>query len=728
MNYSNAANYPFTSITSSGFYKLASDVTNQITITVPNVTLDLNGHAVSGGANGIVINSGLNNVTIKNGTISGVADGIQVNNGCNDITLLNVAAKNCIRGIACTQIADAVIRNCDLISNTTGIEVDESNNVYMQDCVAQANIQAGYSLFSSSTCTLQECKAIATGEGNTSIFGDTSNVFGFVSSDGYGNIFECCIANATQALTTTDANSVVAGFGLKGTEGCSKIISCEASNGITSSSGDTVPYGIWLEPQFDQLISITAVNPDPVSTADEIYSVAWSPDGQYLAVGGIIVGDTGNDLFIYKFDRVQGILTQIVSVNPDEGATDNIYAVKWSSDGQYLAVGGEVLGTTNNDLFIYRFDRITETLTEVVATNPDAGSTLDTIFVLDWSPDGNYLAIGGIIGDTTGNDLFIYKFDRILETLTVVAMTNPDAGSTSDEIRAIAWSADSNYLAVGGLIEGTTNNDLFVYSFNKSTQALAQIISINPGGSTTDDEVLSVDWSPDGNYLAVGGFVNAGDDLLVYRFNKTAETLTLVASTNPNEGADDSVQSVVWSPDGQYLAIGGDINGTTGNDVFVYKFDRSTETLIEIDSVNPGGTSDTVRSVNWSPDGGYLALGGALSGTTNSDLFIYQALIFPSNNAINNNTVYCNSGNQYPGGVGISGSSIANLIIGNTSFDNPFNYQFVCNVFDQAYGEGPSLTQNISVEPNVPIITPDDIPTRIKRTQLLLESLIDNLL
>src|SRR5688572_14556502 len=39
--------YPFTTINTAGFYRLAADVSNQITISASNVTLDLNGHTIS---------------------------------------------------------------------------------------------------------------------------------------------------------------------------------------------------------------------------------------------------------------------------------------------------------------------------------------------------------------------------------------------------------------------------------------------------------------------------------------------------------------------------------------------------------------------------------------------------------------------------------------------------------------------------------------------------------
>ena len=83
---------------------------------------------------------------------------------------------------------------------------------------------------------------------------------------------------------------------------------------------------------------------------------------------------------------------------------------------------------------------------------------------------------------------------------------------------------------------------------------------------------------------------------------------------------------------------------------------------------------------------------------------------------------------HFPGatGVGISGSSIANMIIGNTAYNNPpvsenffvpSNYYFVTNVFNQAFGQGPTALQNISLNGNDPIITPVDVGLVVQQNQ-----------
>ena len=96
----------------------------------------------------------------------------------------------------------------------------------MTQTTALSNTYAGFDLVTAQNNCFSDCKAIATGEGIDQM---KTQVFGFVSEYGYGNIFERCIANATQALSATDVQSIVAGFALRGTEQQSKIINSEAA-------------------------------------------------------------------------------------------------------------------------------------------------------------------------------------------------------------------------------------------------------------------------------------------------------------------------------------------------------------------------------------------------------------------------------------------------------------------------------------------------------------------
>ncbi len=704
----------FSSIDTPGFYKLADTLNNSVTITVSNVTFDLGGHTITA-ANGIIINNNLNQIVIKNGAIDATIDGIIANSGCTNITLENITVKNALRGINFENVTAGTIKNCEMTANTTGLELDNSHKIVVDNSVANCNTHAGYCLLSSTTCSIQNCQALSTGEGNVDI--DTTSVLGFVSRDGYANIFERCIASSTQALSVTGSSSVIAGFAFRGTEKCSKIINSEASNSTTNPDGFTVPYGILLEGTIDSIQSVSGV-----ALSGIVHSVNWSPDGQYVAIGGQnITGGTGNAVQIFRFDRAAGSLTSITGV-----LTGILQEVKWSADGQYVAISGRLIsGGTGDSFQIFRFDRA------VGAVTSFTGALSGKMEAVDWSPDEQYVAVGGgLITGGTEDEFQIFKFDRAAGTLTSITGLLSGAGVI---IFSVKWSPDGQYVAVGGVnITGGTGNEFQIFRFDRVAGALTSVTGALSG------TVRSVDWSPDGKYIAVGGASITGgteDEVQIFRFDRATGTLTSV--TGALSGPTDSVFSVDWSPDGQYIAVGGaSITGETEDEVQIFKFDRAAGTLTSV----AGALSGDLRDVNWSPDGQYVAIGGqTITGGTDDEFQIFDGLQFPEKNVIKNNTVYCNSGNQFPGGVGISGSSIANMIIGNTSYSNPIprgenapivssNYEFVTNVFNPLFGLAPSDIQNISLDGCAPICQPADISAKLGRIELLAESLIDNLL
>ncbi len=726
-----------TTIAAEGVYCLNQNIDGNILIDASYVQLDLNNYKVTGT---ISVSSNKESILIKNGAVDGdgASNGILANSGTTNITLSNVVVKNAIRGVSFESVGNSVVEQCTLVRNTTGMQLDASYNIIVRDTSALSNRNAGFDLLSSGTNCFIECKALSTGYDNSVVF--DNSVAGFVSKDGYGNIFERCIANATQAPFTTDSNSLIAGFALRGSESCSKIIGCEAANATASGDGVSVPYGILLEGTLTELTSFTAIE----RTNDTVFAVKWSANEIYLAVGGVLSAASGHDLFVYEFDPARGSLRPIVSTNIGAGSTgDNVRAVEWSPDGVYLAAGGTIGSSGGEDWFIYEFDQVHGTLTELAAINYE-GSGAQEIESISWSSDGNFIAVGGFVDSVPRIELFIYRWDKIRQTLTLLDSKELGTGG-SDRVYAAEWSPDGNYLAVGGFFT-SPSVPLFIYSFDKSSGLLSEVFSINPDGGTVGT-INTLNWSADGNYLAIGGGIlgTTGHDLIIYTFDRAIQELIQVAAINPEGGATtDLIRSMHWSADGNYLALGAGFGGTTFNKLFVYAFDKSNATVVEI-AVNPDGGSTTferVQTVQWSPDGAYLAIGGLIVGETDRDVLIYNAIQFPSKNVIKDNTVYCNGHDvsaTFTGavGVGISGSSISNMIIGNTAYNNPLattnfyvgsNYQFVTNVFNELFGQAPTQLQNVSLDGCAPISTPEDLGLILKQTLAKQCSVFDDIL
>jgi hypothetical protein len=216
----------------------------------------------------------------------------------------------------------------------------------------------------------------------------------------------------------------------------------------------------------------------------------------------------------------------------------------------------------------------------------------------------------------------VMRFSRIISTLLLFFLPNFLIAEFLDDLGAgaklnfpspfsVNWNPNGIYLAIGGS-NGTI--DVAVYMWNSSTSILVDLganAKLNFGLQAS-----SVNWSHNGKYLAIGGN-NGTTDVAVYEWNSSTNSLIdLGAQAKLNFGA--QANSVNWSHDDKYLAIGG-VNGTT--DVAVYEWNSSTNSLIDLGPQAKLDFGSYAQSVNWSPDDKYLAIGGN-NGTT--DVAVYE--------------------------------------------------------------------------------------------------------
>src|SRR5258708_16070614 len=107
--------------------------------------------------------------------------------------------------------------------------------------------------------------------------------------------------------------------------------------------------------------------------ADEIFSVAWSPDETRIA-------SASNDGTVQVWDATSGTHVLTVSGTATRGAPAPWNAVAWSPDGKRIAIGGngpaQVLDATTGQIIAYY------------------GYHGGIVHAAAWSPDGTYLAIG----------------------------------------------------------------------------------------------------------------------------------------------------------------------------------------------------------------------------------------------------------------------------------------------------------------------------------------------
>ena len=362
---------------------------------------------------------------------------------------------------------------------------------------------------------------------------------------------------------------------------------------------------------FDNKVTITTYGEDQLLEFNSIIAnhnygntvvfMDWSPDGKYLALGGQIPTN-GKELQIFLFNGDSLVIT----TNYHYGIL--ICSVDWSPDGKYLAVGGEI-PANGKELQIFSFNGSSVFLID----SYNYGQYVQSV---DWSPDGKYLAIGGGTPDN-GKELQIFSFNG--SSISLIDSYNYGDPAVYSGVFVVNWSPDGRYLAIGGY-SPDNGNELQIFSFNGSSVFL--IDSYNYGDPAAYSGVYTVNWSSDGKYLAIGGGApDNGNEIQIFYFN--GSSLNLVASQNYGDPAVYSaVNSVRWSSDGKYLAVGGYLPDDN-NEIQVFLFNGSGLSLMT--SQNYGSSINcTVNPVEWNPEGKLLSVGGATPSAGHYDIEVHN--------------------------------------------------------------------------------------------------------
>ncbi|NER39153.1 MAG: NACHT domain-containing protein [Oscillatoria sp. SIO1A7] len=232
-------------------------------------------------------------------------------------------------------------------------------------------------------------------------------------------------------------------------------------------------------------------------TFDDVYSVAFSPDGKLLATGH----DNGEVRLSRAIDGKQ--------IQTLQGHSNSVWSVAIAPDGNTLASG-----SSDNTIKIWDLKS-----GECLQTLQGHSSSVRSVAI---APDGNTLASG-----SSDNTIKIWdlKSGECLQTLQ----------GHSSSVRSVAIAPDGNTLA-----SGSSDNTIKIWDL-KSGECLQTL----QGHSSS---VRSVAIAPDGNTLASGS-----DDETIKIWNVgSGECLKTL------QGHSSSVWSVAYAPDGKTLASGSD--------------------------------------------------------------------------------------------------------------------------------------------------------------------------
>ncbi len=262
-------------------------------------------------------------------------------------------------------------------------------------------------------------------------------------------------------------------------------------------------------------------------------------------------------------------------------AIRTMYSVDWSYDGKYVAYG--IASGSGSDLYIYEFTGTSLVLRASV-------NVASSGFSVRWRPNSYQIAVGA------GSTIRTYTF------IPPSTLNFADRQSPGGNYYAVSWQGRGLYLAAGGY--NTTNTYIRIYSVN--TSGVMSLVTTNTNNTTAQfNGTITYDvlkWAPVGNKndLIAG---SSGGSLHLYNFTGAA----LTHLKNYQQGT--NITSLDWAPTSTYMALGFS-NGT----VKTYQHTASTNTIASKTTYT--GSTVATRSLSWNYNAKQLAAGFNYSAST----------------------------------------------------------------------------------------------------------------
>ena len=285
--------------------------------------------------------------------------------------------------------------------------------------------------------------------------------------------------------------------------------------------------------------------------ADKVITVAWSPDGKYIASGGL-----DSTVHLWRPMNGQHLFTYRGHSRIFPPAA--VYAVRWSPDGTRIASAG-----TSSIVQVWDPGN-----GQKVAAYEGHSVALPSIFHVEWSPDGRRIASTNMAAPYLDEAVHIWDAVNGRRLLKIDLRRSLLKSSSAGDV---TWAPDGQKLAVSW--------EKKVRIYGTSTGKHIQTYEDHP------DWISEVTWSPDGSSIASSSArrINIWEPM-------TGKTLfTYIAH-------DGTVRDLAWSPDGMHIA-------SAGEDRTVQIWEASTGKRL----LTYSGHTDYVTAVSWSPDSTCIA-------------------------------------------------------------------------------------------------------------------------
>lgn len=312
----------------------------------------------------------------------------------------------------------------------------------------------------------------------------------------------------------------------------------------------------------------------------QVSSVAFSPDGTLLAVGGYSFNP--NTSVGAGVLEIWGVASNTLIKSLPTGAGSQVTSVQFSPDGKTLCDCG-VVDWMSGVLELWNVS----SGTLLTTLNTNANPSIDAVA---YTPDGQTIA--AVVEQSDGVDIELWNVSTLALTRTIGLGAFPSPQSRF----SLAFSPDGLKVACGGSITTVSGGPNGIVGLWKvSTGQQVAFLSLAPGTSY----VNSVSFSPDGKVLFAG---TSGSILQAFSMSNYSFLCEYPAYTAGD------VEAVAVSPNGSSLAL------RTSSGVVEYAVNPYSTVAVSSLAMNPSeiaaGTSSTgtVTLASAAPPGGDVVM------------------------------------------------------------------------------------------------------------------------